>query len=165
MTALFFRSPPEALATAIVIVCGGLLCGALVMEHAFGMAPCPLCLMQRIWFFFAGIAAFAGLMHNPRWGIYPLLTIVAATVGGGFSIRQLWLQSLPADQVPACGPGMDYLFANFPLAEVLTLMTQGTGDCAAVSWQFLGLTIPGWALVGFASLIVLAALQWRAGSR
>jgi disulfide bond formation protein DsbB len=103
-------------------------------------------------------------MHNPRWGIYPLLTIVTAAIGGGFSIRQLWLQSLPADQVPACGPGVDYLFENFPLGEVLQQMTQGTGDCAEVVWEF-GLSIPGWALVGFIAIVILAALQWRAGSR
>jgi disulfide bond formation protein DsbB len=160
-----FRSQAEALASITIGLCGALLCGALIMEYAFAMAPCPLCLMQRIWFFFAGAIALQGLMHNPRWGIYPLLTILASVIGGGFSIRQLWLQSLPADQVPACGPSMDYLFENFPLGQVLQLMTQGTGDCAAVSWQFLGLTIPGWALVGFAAITILAVLQWRAGSR
>ena len=159
-----FRNSAEGFAVLIIALSGALLCGALIMEHAFEMAPCPLCLMQRIWFFFAGLVAFAGLMHNPRWGIYPLLTILTGVIGGGFSIRQLWLQSLPADQVPACGPSMDYLFENFPLSQVLQLMTQGTGDCAEVSWQF-GLTIPGWALVGFVAVIVLAVLQWRAGSR
>jgi len=160
-----FRDSAEAYATLIIGLCGALLCGALIMEHAFDMAPCPLCLMQRIWFFFAGALTLLGLLHNPRWGIYPLLTILASFIGGGFSIRQLWLQSLPADQVPACGPSMDYLFENFPLGEVLTLMTQGTGDCAAVSWQFLGLTIPGWALVGFIAIAALSVLQWRAGIR
>lgn len=160
-----FRDPAEALAVAIISVCALLLSGALIMEYAFAMAPCPLCLMQRIWFFFAGLAALIGLLHNPRWGIYPLLTIVTCLIGGGFSIRQLWLQSLPPDQVPACGPSMDYMFENFPLAEVLAMMTQGSGDCAAVQWQFLGLTIPGWALVGFVAIAAIAVLQWRAGTR
>lgn len=164
MTNSIFRSSAEGFAVLIITLSGLLLCGALIMEYAFAMAPCPLCLMQRIWFFFAGLLAFAGLMHNPRWGIYPLLTIVAAAIGGGFSIRQLWLQSLPADQVPACGPSMDYLFENFPLSQVLQLMTQGTGDCAEVSWQF-GLTIPGWALVGFVAVVIVAVMQWRAGTR
>ncbi len=165
MMALGFREPCEGFAALALGLCGALLVGALIMEYAFAMAPCPLCLMQRIWFFFAGLIAFAGLLHNPRWGIYPLLTILASLVGMGFSIRQLWLQSLPPDQVPACGPSMAYMFENFPLLEVLTLMTQGTGDCAQVSWQFLGLTIPGWALLGFVAVVVLAVLQWRAGSR
>lgn len=163
MSALWFRNPAEMFATLICVVCGGLLCGALIMEHAFGMAPCPLCLMQRIWFFFAGVPALISLIHNPRWGIYPLLTIAASMVGGGFSTYQLWLQSLPADQVPACGPDMAYMFENFPLTDVLKMMTRGTGDCAEVAWQF-GLTIPGWALVGFLGIIALAVMQWRSGT-
>ena len=112
----------------------------------------------------AGLTALAALVHSPRWGIYPLLTMVAALVGGGFSIRQLYLQSLPADQIPACGPDMTYMLDNFPLSDVLAAMTRGTGSCAEVVWQF-GLTIPGWALVGFVCIVILAAVQFRAAIR
>ncbi|MFP6837349.1 MAG: disulfide bond formation protein B [Pseudomonadales bacterium] len=154
----------ETVAVTLVLLCGGLLFGALIMEHIFGMAPCPLCLMQRIWLFVAGAFAYASLLHNPRWGIYPLFSIVAAGIGGGFSIRQLYLQNLPADQAPACGPDMAYMLDAFPLREILVAMTRGTGDCAEVSWSF-GLTIPGWALVGFVVIVVAAILQFRAGTR
>jgi disulfide bond formation protein DsbB len=164
MSWLLFEDQAEGAAALIVAGTGFLLAGALVMEHIFMMEPCPLCLMQRVWFAIAGLLALAALIHSPRWGIYPLLTILAALIGGGFSIRQLWLQSLPADQVPACGPGMNYMLENFPLADVLAAMTRGTGDCAAVSWQF-GLTIPGWALVGFIAIIIVAGLQLRSAIR
>lgn len=155
----------QTLALWILAVTGALLFGALVMEHIFAMVPCPLCLMQRIWFFAAGLFAFIGLMHDPRWGIYPLLSIASAVVGGGFSVRQLYLQSLPEDQVPACGPDIAYMIDAFPLQDLLAAMTRGTGDCAAVSWQFLGLSIPGWALVGFVVIVVLGVAQLRAGNR
>jgi disulfide bond formation protein DsbB len=159
-----FTDRAEAFATAIAGACGVLLAGALIMEHAFGLDPCPLCLMQRVWFAIAGLISVLSLLHSPRWGIYPLLTLLAAVAGGGFSIRQLYLQSLPPDQVPACGPDMTYLIENFPLSEVLAAMTRGTGSCAEVVWQF-GLTIPGWALVGFVAIAVAAVLQLRAGLR
>ncbi|MGE0621808.1 MAG: disulfide bond formation protein B [Pseudomonadales bacterium] len=162
--AAFFEDRTEAMAALIVAVTGGLLGGAIIMEHAFGLDPCPLCLMQRVWFAFAGLISFVALLHSTRWGIYPLLTILAAMVGGGFSIRQLYLQSLPPEAVPACGPDMTYMLENFPLADVLAAMTRGTGDCAAVAWQF-GLTIPGWALVGFVGIVVLGVLWLRAGLR
>ena len=160
-----FPDEAERWATGIVGVCGGLLCGALVMEYAFALAPCPLCLMQRIWFALAGLCALAALLHSPRWGIYPLLSALAALIGAGFAIRQLYLQSLPADQVPACGPDMTYLLENIPLAEVLAIMTRGTGDCAEVAWQFLGISLPGWALIGFVVVAALAVLQVRAATR
>lgn len=160
MSWLIFDDRTEGAAALIVAGTGFLLAGALIMEHVFQMDPCPLCLMQRVWFAIAGLLALAALIHSPRWGIYPLLTMLAALIGGGFSIRQLWLQSLPEDQVPACGPDMTYMLENFPLADVLAAMTRGTGDCAAVAWQF-GLTIPGWALVGFVAIFIVAAIQFR----
>jgi len=162
-TALLARDS-EALALCTLALCGALLAGALVMEHVFELIPCPLCLMQRVWFFMAGLAAVAGLLHNPRWGIYPLLTALAALVGGGFAVRQLWLQSLPADQVPACAPNINYMIDEFPASEVLLAMTRGTGDCAAVDWSLLGISIAGWALLGFAAIVVLAVAQLRAGN-
>ncbi len=164
MSMMFFEDRTEAMASLIVAITGGLLAGAIVMEHVFDLDPCPLCLMQRIWFAFAGLISLAGLIHSTRWGIYPLLTILAAVIGGGFSIRQLYLQSLPPEAVPACGPDMTYMLENFPLSDVLAAMTRGTGDCAQVAWQF-GLTIPGWALVGFVAISVLGVLWLRAGLR
>ncbi|HEY5646321.1 MAG TPA: disulfide bond formation protein B [Pseudomonadales bacterium] len=164
MSSFFFDDRTEAMAALIVAATGALLAGALVMEHAFALDPCPLCLMQRIWFAFAGLIGLAALLHSTRWGIYPLLTILAALVGGGFSVRQLYLQSLPPEAVPACGPDMTYMLENFPLADLLAAMTRGTGDCAQVAWQF-GLTIPGWALLGFAGIVVLGVLWLRAGLR
>jgi disulfide bond formation protein DsbB len=157
-------SSSETWALILVLITGVLLFGALIMEHVFGMAPCPLCLMQRIWFFVAGAFAFASLLHNPRWGIYPLCSLAAALVGGGFSIRQLYLQNLPAGEVPACGPDMAYMLDALPLSEVLIAMTQGTGDCAE-SVPVLGIELPIWALLGFGAIITTAVLQLRAGAR
>ena len=104
MNWLIFADRSEGAAALIVAGTGFLLAGALIMEHIFMMEPCPLCLMQRIWFAIAGLLALAALIHSPRWGIYPLLTIVAALIGGGFSIRQLWLQSLPARRASFADP-------------------------------------------------------------
>jgi protein dithiol:quinone oxidoreductase len=158
------RPTAENLALWSLALAGFLLSGALVMEYVLKMVPCPLCLMQRVWFLVAGLFAFAGLMHDPRWGIYPLLTLTASLVGGGFAIRQLYLMVLPADQVPACGPDIDYMLDVFPLSDVLSAMVRGTGDCAALD-PFLWIPVPVWSLLGFAALCALAVLQIRAGNR
>ena len=157
-------TPSQMFSTALVAATGALLGGALFMEHVMGFAPCPLCLMQRIWVMIVGAIALAGLTHNPRILIYPLLSVLAALTGAGFSIRQLYLQSLPPDQVPACGAPLDYLLED-PLADLLREMTMGSGDCAAVSWSLFGVSIPGWTLLGFLVLAGLAVLQWRAARR
>ena len=147
------------------LIAGGLLCIALFMEHILGLAPCPLCMMQRLWVAMVGLVAYISLLHNPRWGIYPLLGGLAALIGGGFSLRQLWLQSLPPDQVPACGPDLQYMLEAFPLSDILVAMTSGTGDCATVSWSALGISIPGWTLLGFVLLLSSNVVQFRQGSR
>jgi len=148
----------------ILALAAALLGSALFLEHVMGEQPCPLCMMQRIWVMLIGLIACISIAHNPRLRIYPLLTALAACIGAGFSLRQLWLQSLPADQVPACGPGLDYMLDAFPLSEVLKAMTSGTGDCAQIH-PFLGLPLPLWSLGGFLVFLVLAVLQWRSAAR
>ncbi len=128
---------------------------AFYMQHAMGLEPCALCMMQRIWLAATGVVAMIALVHAPAgWGLHLYTGLGAGTalIGGGFSIRQMYLQSLPPDQVPACGPSLDYMLEVFPLSDVLELMITGTGDCAVVHWSFLGLSIPGWTLIGFTGI-------------
>ena len=121
--------------------------------------PCPLCVTQRIFTIAFGCIALIAAIHNPGKAgktLYGLLTIAAAGAGASVSARQVWLQSLPADEVPACGPTLPYLMEYFPLQDVLNAMFFGEGSCAEIKWQFLGLSIPGWTLVAFIIAIVLA---------
>lgn len=155
----------EQWATWICLGAGGILCIGLLVEFALGLAPCPLCMMQRIWFALTGIVAWIGLSHNPRWGIYPLVSALCAVVGGGFAIRQLWLQSLPADQVPSCGPDLSYMIDAFPLGDLLVAMTSGTGDCAVVHDVIPLMSIAGWSLLGFSLLLFASVMQLRQSLR
>ena len=155
----------EQWATWICLGAGGILCIGLLVEFALGLAPCPLCIMQRIWFALTGIVAWIGLYHNPRWGIYPLVSALCALVGGGFAIRQLWLQSLPPEQVPSCGPDLSYMIDAFPLSDLIAAMTSGTGDCAVVHDVIPLMSIAGWALIGFSLLFFASVMQLRQSLR
>ena len=77
---------------------------------------------------------------------------------GGFAsaARQVWLQHLPADKVPQCGPDLFYMLENFPLSRTLQTLVAGTGECAKVDWTFLGLSIAEWSLAWFAALFCYA---------
>ena len=126
------------------------------------LEPCPLCISQRIVLLMVAVVFLLAVIHNPgKTGIkvYAVLAAVIALFGAGVSGRHVWLQNLPPDQVPECGPGLEYVFENFPLSETFKLMLNGTGECAEVLWAFLGLSIPGWTLVAFAGLFVLSLLQ------
>lgn len=152
----------------IFLFCAAMIGIALYMEHAMQLEPCPLCIMQRVFFIAAGLVALIAFLHHPgangrRW--YGLGTALMALAGAGFALRQIWLQHLPKDQVPACGPSLSYMLEEFPLSEVLAVMFSGDGNCAEVVWvdPVLGLGIPQWALVGFA-LLAIAGL-WQAFRR
>jgi len=142
----------------VFLVCAGLLGVAFYMEHVMGLEPCPLCWLQRFGFMGAGLVSLLAFLHGPTgWGVrvYGFLLALTAGTGLGIAGRQLWLQSLPADQVPACGPSVDYMLEVLPWMEVLTTALRGTGDCAAVVWRFLGLSIPGWTAVFFSGLVLV----------
>jgi disulfide bond formation protein DsbB len=133
------------------------------LQYAQGLEPCPLCMTQRIFIMLAGLTALVAAAHGPgRAGIRVYGTLVAlwCLVGGGFSLRHLWLQSLPPGQAPACGPDLAYMFDAFPLKDALLLLLRGDGNCAEVDWAFLGVAIPGWTLVAFVIIAALAA--WSA---
>lgn len=148
-----------------LIGCLFLMASALYMEHRMDMEPCPLCIFQRVAVIGAGLFLLIGVaIAGSRWGarISAVLTGLAALAGVGLAGRHVWLQHLPADQVPQCGPGLDYLLDVFPWQEVVSKVLRGSGECAEVSWRFLGLSIPEWTLIAFIGLLVWAALIWRA---
>jgi len=135
---------------------------ALYMEHFMALEPCPLCIMQRVMVISTGIIALLAALHGPaKVGIqvYGGLVALTAAAGAMLSMRQLWLQSLPADQVPSCGPSLDYLLDVFPLTEVLTMILSGDGSCAEVVWSLFGISIPGWTLAGFIGLMAVGIWQ------
>lgn len=148
----------------IFLFCVALLSIAYYMEYGMLMEPCPLCITQRIFFAAAGLMALIAFAHNPaRKGkmVYGLLSTLFAFGGGGFAMKQIWLQGLPKDQIPSCGPSLSYMVQEFPFSEVLSVMLNGDGNCAEISWQdpILNMSIPQWSLAGFVLLTGLCLYQ------
>lgn len=146
----------------IVLACAGLMAYALYSQEVLGLEPCPLCITQRIFVIAVGLIALVAFIHNPGAlfrRIYAGLGMLAAVVGGIVSGRHLWLQSLPEDEVPACGPGLEYMFETFPFTEAVAVLFRGNGNCAVVDWELLGLAMPGWVLIAFVGLF--AANGWQ----
>lgn len=148
--------------------CVGLIAVGMVMQYVMKLEPCPLCITQRVFIVLVGLTALIGALHNPSGNsrrTYGLGVILFAVIGAGFSSRQLWLQSLPPELAPACGPSLSYMFDSFPLMEALQVLLQGDGNCADVKWSFLGGSIPFWTLIAFIGLALFGLWQsWRKAS-
>jgi disulfide bond formation protein DsbB len=134
------------------LACAGMIGFALYLQHVQGQEPCPLCILQRITWVALGGIFLAAALHGPaRVGVivYGVLLFVVAGIGTGIAGRHVWLQHLPKDRVPACGPDLDFMLQQFPLSETLRRVLSGTGECAETGWTFLGLSIAGWSLLWF----------------
>ncbi len=145
------------------LVCAGLLGFALIAEIFWQMFPCPLCIFQRIGFIVMGLFFLLGALHAPRGGlrwIYAAGVWLGAAFGIVVAARHLWIQSLPADQLPSCGPPLDYMFSTFPFAKALRMVFTGSGECASVE-PILGLPMPAWTLFCFIALAVLTVVAVR----
>ncbi len=149
----------------VFLFCVSLLLIAAYMEHVMGLEPCPLCITQRVFFLLTGLVALAACLHNPqgRGGrmAYGFGCALLALGGSGFAMRQIYLQNLPPELVPACGPSLGYMLEVFPLSEVLTTLLTGDGNCAEISWRdpVIGMTIPQWTLLAFLGLAALCIYQ------
>jgi protein dithiol:quinone oxidoreductase len=139
------------------LACVGLLAYAYYAQFVMHLEPCPLCIFQRIGFFVLAVIFLAATLQDPTaFGrrVYALLLSLAALATIGVALRHLYIQSLPPDAVPACGASLDFMLKVFSLSEVLVKVLTGSGECAKITWEFLGLAMPAWVLI---SALVLGA--------
>ncbi len=138
------------------LACTGMMAFALYSQHVLLLDPCPLCILQRVAVIALGVTFLLAAIHGPQKTaarVYAFFCVLFAASGAAVAGWHVRLQNLPADEVPSCGPGLEYMVENFPLKDVLGMVLKGSGECAEVAWRFLGLTMPTWVLV---SMLVLA---------
>lgn len=154
------------------LICVGLLGAAYYFEIVMYLDPCPLCMVQRLATLLIGIGCLlAYIFDNFRWPSRLFLALATASAIFGYAVadHQVWLQHLPPEDVPECGPGFDYLLETLPMTELFKVILQGDGSCAEITWMFLGMSMPEWtrvffacfALAGFFSLYI----SWKRGDR
>jgi disulfide bond formation protein DsbB len=158
---LWSTTSPRWLYLAGAIVVGILFASALYLQYVLRQEPCPLCMVQRVTFIAIGVVFFIAALHNPKGiaaRVYSGLIVLLSLTGVAVAGRHIWIQHLPKDQVPACGPGLDFMLKNFPMADVWQELMHGSGECAAKGWTFLTLGIPEWSLISYVLLGLWAFL-------
>ncbi|MDF1589154.1 MAG: disulfide bond formation protein B [Gammaproteobacteria bacterium] len=144
------------------VFCSVMLAIAGYFQMVEQLEPCPLCILQRVLTLFVGVVLLIAILHNPKqlgMRIYGSIAGLFALIGAGISARHVWLQSLPEDQVPSCGPGLNFMLENFALNDTINMVLRGSGECAEVVWTFMGISIPGWTLLAFVLLFVATMSQ------
>jgi disulfide bond formation protein DsbB len=137
------------------LACAALLAYAYFSQFVLHLEPCPLCIFQRIGVLGMGAVFLAAAAHDPQGGarkLYAGLVLLTAAVTIAIAVRHLWIQSLPEGSVPSCGASLKFMLKVLPLSDVLSKVLNGSGECAKITWRFLGLSMPAWVLISAASL-------------
>ncbi len=148
---------PRSWFALVAVACAALLGYVLYVQHVLFLDPCPLCIFQRIAFIWIGAVALLAFIHNPAskgYWVYSGLVLLGALVGSAIAGRHVWLQSLPPNQVPDCGMGLNYMLETMPFFAVLSEVLYGSGECADIDWAFLGLSMPSWSLLWYIGLAI-----------
>ena len=141
------------------VSCFGIVILALVIQTQYNLEPCPLCITQRLFFMGLGVLFLIGAFVKPAsllQKIFAALQVLTTLGGAGWAVRHWYLQANKESMIADCGVGFDYMFENFPLEKMFKLIFKGTGDCAAIDWTFLGLTLPQLALISFVGFGIYA---------
>lgn len=146
---------PKNLLLAGASACFGVLAYALYLQHVQGLAPCPLCVMQRYAFVAVMLGCLIGAFaSNAALGAG--LALLSALAGLGVAGYHMWVKANPS---VSCGidPLETALNKIWP-AQWLPSVFNADGLCSAQHDPILGLSIVQWSLVWFVILAVGSAL-------
>ena len=162
----WLQAYPQRVLWAVAGVCVGLLAYGLYLQHVVGLVPCPMCIVQRYALVLVAIiAALTGA--SGQKGLQTtgsLLMLVVAGFGAFTAARQSWLQWYPPE-VASCGRDFYGMIETFPLQRVVPMIFKGSGDCTAIDWTFLGLSIANWSFLCFVAVSLVALLLITGRSR
>ena len=155
------RDPAAASALAIFVIGGATIMMAWYFQYVLKVAPCPLCLEQRLAYHIviplSLLVAIAALVRAPRTLIVVGLAAMLATVLCGAALATYhagvewrWWPG-PTD----CSGPLTDLKAKGPLLG--QLQSVQVVRCDEASWRFLGLSLAGYNVLISLLLAAIAA--------
>ena len=149
---------PSRVALLLALACTGLVGGSFFVQHALGVEPCPLCIIQRLTY--AGLAlVLFGAAHAETHGIAQrrlLMLATLLTLGGlGVAGYQTRLQIFPPAIAASCSASLSYMLDTLSFTDVLAQLFHAKGDCSDTSFKVLGLTLAQGSLLIFTSYALL----------
>lgn len=136
---------------------------ALYFQHIMGLAPCVMCIYERLALLAIMAAGLLGFIAPKVWVIRWLaliLGIFGAVKGLLLAIKHTDYQLHPAPW-NQCTFFVDFP-PTLPLNKWFPNLFEATGSCNDITWQFLNLTMPQWLIGIFAiylSLLIVVTLS------
>lgn len=145
-------------------ICIGVLAVAILyFERYLGYVPCTMCVGQRIIYLAVILFAIIGIGARNKLktfaSVADYLGIGMLAVGTYVAFHHVMLQSAPPNPFAPCMPGVGYIVENLPFQEVLQSLFYGKSKCSDIQWSLLGISIPGYSLLTFGTLLVMNVFQ------
>ena len=156
-----WNAPRRTLAL-IFVACAAMMAFGMYLQHVVGLEPCPMCIVQRYCLIAVGVFALLGSLKPSTagwWKSFGGLALLFSAFGAFTAARQSWLQWNPPE-FATCGRDFYGMIENYPISRSLPMIFRGSGDCTAIDWTFLGLSIASWSFLAFTafSIVLLLAL-------
>ncbi len=156
-----WNAPRRTLAL-IFVACAAMMAFGIYLQHVVGLEPCPMCIVQRYCLIAVGVFALLGSLKPSTagwWKSFGGLALLFSAFGAFTAARQSWLQWNPPE-FATCGRDFYGMIENYPISRSLPMIFRGSGDCTAIDWTFLGLSIANWSFLAFTafSIVLLLAL-------
>lgn len=152
----------RSLLVLLCLVCLALVGGALYLQFVEHQDPCPLCIIQRYFYLLIAIFAFLGARMRGWTGVRLLevLALLSALAGLLTAARHVYVQSHPNF---SCGfDALQPIVDGLPPAHWLPSVFKVAGLCETLYPPILGISLPGWSLIGFVvAFLALAIGLWR----
>ncbi len=148
---------PRRLLALVSVTCIALLAFGLYLQHAVGLEPCPMCIVQRYALLLVALVAGLTALSSQKGVLLAGsgVMMVIADLGAFVAARQSFLQWYPPE-VASCGRDIYGMIETFPLKRAIPMIFKGSGDCSAVDWTFLGGSIANWSFVCFVVIGLLS---------
>lgn len=155
----FSQVPVRAWFATLSLGCFGLVGFGLELQAMLHLAPCPLCIFQRLLYLVVGVVALAGVLLPVGRRFWASLIGALSMLGIGVAAYQTWMQAFPelANECSYSNPNLierlvDWLGMQYPP------LFLATGFCTSKEWVFLGLSMANWSVLVFAGILAYALL-------
>jgi disulfide bond formation protein DsbB len=148
------KVPVGAWFATLGLGCLGLVAVGMTLQTLLHLAPCPLCIFQRLLYIVIGLVGLLGFIWPAARVFWALLAGSIAGLGVGVAGYQTWMQAFP-HLAPECSftdPNaierlVDWLGMEWPS------MFLATGFCTSRDWEMLGLSMANWSVLIFAGIV------------
>jgi disulfide bond formation protein DsbB len=140
----------------------GLVAFGLALQHQLHLAPCPLCIFQRLLYIVVGCLALCGFALPQGRLLWSALIAALASAGTAVAAYQTWMQAFPelAKECSYADPNVIEQLVD-SLGMLFPSLFLATGFCSSKEWVFLNLSMANWSMLVFAAIVAYAVLLGR----